>query len=238
MAAHPEPTQRATDAVDHVIHAGDKRLHAILEAPSAPRGAVVLVHGTGLTRHDPGQRATARELHAHGLATLSIDLLDEGERRTPYDLFDVDVQALRLLEASRWLRARQPLGVLPVGYLGRGLGASVALCAAARERASCDAIVVDRGRPDAATFWLSRVACPVLFIVEAGDRVALHRAQDACARMPGETRLVALPHADGGDDASPPAVAAADHAARWFLQNFGDDAQPGPREARSAAPPS
>jgi predicted alpha/beta-hydrolase family hydrolase len=207
--------------VDQVIRAGGTELWAVLDEPDQPLGIVVLVHGTGVTRHDPRHRAIATTLRGHGLATVGIDLLDDAERRDPYDLFDVDLQSLRLVEVSRWVRSHVQATGLPVGHLASGLGASIALCAAARDSTASDAIVIAGGRPDAARFWLSKVSTPTLFIVDASDVATCRRAEDARALVAGESEIVRVRPPDPYLEGASLATLTAREAANWLLQRFG-----------------
>jgi predicted alpha/beta-hydrolase family hydrolase len=208
---------------EQAIHAGGTQLWALLDEPDRPLGIVVLVHGTGVTRHDPRHRAMATTLRGHGLSTVGIDLLDDTERRDPYDLFDVDLQSLRLVEVSRWVRQHLQGAGIPVGYLASGLGSSIALCAAARDSGAANAIVVAGGRPDAARFWLPKVNTPTLFIVDAADEAARYRAEDARARIAGESEVLHVRPTDPYLEGASPATATARMAADWFLQHFGRD---------------
>jgi len=73
-----------------------------------PRGAVgvvVFAHGSGSSRHSPRNQAVARYLNEHGLGTLLLDLLTEGESADPRKVFDIELLAQRLLRARAWLVA-------------------------------------------------------------------------------------------------------------------------------------
>lgn len=66
------------------------------------------------------------------------------------NVFDIDLLARRLVEATSWLR-NQPAGAgLSVGYFGASTGAAAALWAAGEPGADIAAVVSRGGRPDLA----------------------------------------------------------------------------------------
>lgn len=194
------------------------RLRGELALPKKSRALVVFVHGSGTTRHDAHNERVAHTLQKSGCATLLVDLLDDYESRERHNVFDVDMQAQRLVEVVRWLRAAEPrCERLPTGYFGAGVGAGVVLIAAARAPGLVQAIVSRGGRPDTASEWLARVQAPTLFIAdEAGvtpDWVAA--AFDGCA-APKERAFIDSPSHLYKE---PEAIEAlAQQAARWFAR--------------------
>jgi putative phosphoribosyl transferase len=145
--------------------AGGLRLHGALHLPRKAQAMALFVHGSGTTRHDPQNELVARRLQRRGFATLLVDLLEDYETRDRHNVFAVDLQAQRLVDGVRWLRAAEPrCEALPIGYFGTGVGTGVVLVAAARAPELVRAIVSRGGRPDTAAEWLPRVAAPTLFI--------------------------------------------------------------------------
>src|SRR5947207_5831395 len=82
-------------------------IYGDLVVPERARGGVVFAHGSGSSRHSPRNRQVAARLQREGLATLLLDLLTEDEegvdQATGELRFDVDLLAVRLIAAARWL---------------------------------------------------------------------------------------------------------------------------------------
>ena len=178
------------------------------------------MHGSGTTRHDPQNEFVAHRLQRGGLGTLLVDLLEDYETRERHNVFDVDMQAQRLVEVVRWLRAAEPgCERLPTGYFGTGVGAGVVLIAAARAPELVHAVVSRGGRPDTAVEWLPRVKAPTLFIAdEAGvvpDWVAA--AHQACTAEKEMVYVASPSHLYKEPEAI---EAVAQHAERWFARHL------------------
>jgi alpha-beta hydrolase superfamily lysophospholipase len=118
---------------------------------TAPRAAVVLVHGGGEdNRTQPYQNglALARDLVARGFAVLAFDLRNFGESdATPEGSTFGDLEAHDVVGAASAIAARAP--ELPVVGLGCSMGGATVIQAAARG-ARLRAIVVDSTFADAA----------------------------------------------------------------------------------------
>ena len=200
--------------------AGGLRLRGELHLPRNARAAVAFVHGSGTTRHDAQNELVAHRLQRGGLGTLLVDLLADYETRDRHNVFDVDMQAQRLVDVVRWLRAAEPdCERLPVGYFGTGVGAGAVLIAAARAPELVRAVVSRGGRPDTAATWLPHVEAPTLFIADetgvAPDWVDL--AYQAC-KAAKERVLVDSPSHRYLEPAAIEAVA--QHAERWFARHL------------------
>lgn len=195
-------------------------LHGELHLPRKAPAVIVFVHGSGTTRHDPQNEFVAHRLQRRGLGTLLIDLLDDYEARERHNVFDVDMQAQRLVDAVRWLRAVEPhCESVPLGYFGAGVGAGVVLIAAARAPELVSAIVARGGRPDTARDWLARVSAPTLFIADetgaAPDWVAA--AFGACAAEKERVFVDSPSHLYKEPEAI---EAVGHHAERWFARHL------------------
>jgi putative phosphoribosyl transferase len=200
--------------------AGGLHLHGELHLPRKAPAIAVFVHGSGTTRHDPQNEFVAHRLQRHGLGTLLVDLLEDYETRERHNVFDVDMQAQRLVEVVRWLRAAEPgCEQLPIGYFGSGVGAGIALIAAARAPDLVQAVVSRGGRPDTAVEWLPRVKAPTLFIAdEAGvlpDWVGA--ACQACTADKERVYVESPSHLYKEPEAI---EAVASHAERWFARHL------------------
>lgn len=180
---------------DVEIAAAAAQLSGHLTLPENPGGVVVFAHGSGSSRHSPRNRHVARILNRAGLGTLLFDLLtpeEEGDRRL---VFDIELLARRLVEATEWLAGRAETGSLPLGYFGASTGAAAALWAAADSRVDIRAVVSRGGRPDLAAPRLADVHAPTLLIVGGRDSTVLDLNRRARAAMHCPCDLAVVPGA-------------------------------------------
>jgi putative phosphoribosyl transferase len=208
-------------------------LCAELRMAGHPAGIVVLVHGSGITRHDPLNRFVAASLVRAGFAALLVDLLEYCEAHERHNVFDVETQAERLSAVKDWLRSQPATRRLDIGYFGTGVGAGVVLMAAARAAQGVGAIVARGGRPDTALARLYGVEAPTLFIAsETGtDRDWVEAAYRATGAL---KELVYIPGA--GDAFREPGAreAVAQQAWRWFSRHLGAGLEPRIRALETA----
>ncbi|MFP2904011.1 hypothetical protein ACLESD_02840 [Pyxidicoccus sp. 3LFB2] len=215
---------------DVEIGVAGRLLGGQLSVPERASGLVVLAtDGAG----QDGRRSVhvARVLHDAGLATLKLGLRTAEEEMaqewTLREGSNVALVAHRLEVARDWLQRDDALSLLPVGYLGAGLGAAAVLVAAAHQPNGVQAIVTFGGRPDMAGEFLHELRAPTLLLAPANDadRVALNRRVfDAL-----ETRkaLQLIEGASRGFPEDGPLVAAARLASAWFSDCFRAAAGPG-----------
>ena len=168
----------ASVAREVCIAAGPSALRGTLAVPDTLHGIVVFAHGSGSSGHSPRNTHVARLLQHAGLATLLFDLLtpDEEQRDalTGGHRFDIALLSQRLVDVTRWIRACDAIGGLPIGYFGASTGSAAALVAAAELGAQIAAVVSRGGRPDlAGETMLSRVTAPTLLIVGGLDRAVI-----------------------------------------------------------------
>src|SRR5688572_22879410 len=100
-----------------------------LRMAERPAGIVVLVHGSGITRHDSLNRFVAASLVRTGFGALLVDLLEDCKAYERHDVFDVELQVERLIAVKDWLRTQPATRSLDIGYFGTGVGAGVVLMA-------------------------------------------------------------------------------------------------------------
>ncbi|QSQ19806.1 alpha/beta hydrolase [Pyxidicoccus parkwayensis] len=215
---------------DVEIGVAGRLLRGRLSVPERASGLVLLAtDGVGQDSHRSSH--VVRVLHDSALGTLSLELRTAEEELaqewTLREGSNVELVAHRLEVARDWLQRDESLSLLPVGYLGSGLGAAAALVAAAHQPRGVQAIVTFGGRPDMAGEFVSDVRVPTLLLAPAedADRVALHRrvfdslrARKALQLVEGATR---------GFPETAPLVAAARMAAAWFSDCFRAVAGPG-----------
>jgi len=211
--AHPVPD-------DVTIRAGHVQLPGNLTVPRQAHGVVVFAHGSGSGRHSPRNRSVAAALHQAGLGTLLFDLLTGEEARDRANVFDIELLAGRLGDATDWLRTRAEVTELPVGYFGASTGAAAALWAAAARGESVTAVVSRGGRPDLAGSRLAEVTAPTLLVVGGNDPEVLELNRHAQTELRCETDLVVVPGATHLFE-EPGALEAVTDAARdWFVRHL------------------
>jgi putative phosphoribosyl transferase len=193
------------------IPIGPRRVAACLQLAQHARGTVVFVHGSGVDRHDARNQFVADKLRRAGFATVLLDLLEPREALDCHHAFDIELQVARLLEALDRMQRSHPLPG-PLGYFSTGIGAGVALLAAARRPAGVAAIVARNGRPDTALFWLPHVQAPTLLIVDQPDQCN----QLALERLTVDKELAIVPSASHFFREPRALEAVAQHALRWF----------------------
>jgi putative phosphoribosyl transferase len=169
-----------------IIPAGGRALPVALDLRRDDAALVVFVHGSGLDRHDCRTAALASLLYEGGFSTAAIDLLDEHEVLERHNVFDVELQGERLDQALAWLREHFPM---PIGLFGAGVGAGVALVAAAHAEPRARAVVCCNGRPDTASAHMQAVLVPTLLLVAERDPWN----ELALERLGGEKALQVVP---------------------------------------------
>ena len=88
---------RAWATQEIMCHTSSVDLCAVLEETGDPIGTVVLVHGSGITRHDERNRFIASRLTDAGLCVVRLDLLAESEAHDRHNVFDADLVDRRRL---------------------------------------------------------------------------------------------------------------------------------------------
>jgi putative phosphoribosyl transferase len=177
------------------IPSGKWRLSGILHVPTGAEGVVAFAHGSGSGRFSPRNQFVARVLQEAGLATLLLDLLEEGEAEDREKVFDIDLLAERLQSAADWLSWEADTAALRLGYFGASTGAGAALVAAARQPEAVRAVVSRGGRPDLARESLPAVQAPTLLIVGGNDDVVIELNERAFHLLRCPKDLVVIPGA-------------------------------------------
>lgn len=212
-------------ALDPTLKAQEVRIDppgvfAFLGVPAGAKGIVLFAHGSGSGRMSPRNNHVAQELRRAGIATLLLDLLTQAEEADRRNVFDIQLLASRLLEATAWVEDQEPLQGLPIGYFGASTGAGAALVAAAGRR-NLAAVVSRGGRPDLAADSLEQVRAPTLLIVGGADGPVIDLNRSARARMTGaETELVIVPGAGHLFEEPGTLDEVIRHARDWFLTHF------------------
>ncbi len=183
LEAHPRSRERAVDVArvdeDVTIAFDGVRLPGHLCVPDGACGIVLFAHGSGSSRLSPRNVAVAKVLQGAGLGTLLFDLLSADEADVRANVFDIELLAERLVQATLWLRSRDDVGTLPLGYFGASTGAAAALVAAAQCPDDVAAVVSRGGRPDLAGPWLEKVQAPTLLVVGGHDYAVIDLNREA-----------------------------------------------------------
>jgi putative phosphoribosyl transferase len=201
-----------------------RHLAGRLTVPSEAIGVVVFAHGSGSSRHSPRNQFVAARLHQAGLGTLLFDLLTPEEELDRSKVFNVELLARRLVDATAWLRAELDGRDLPVGFFGASTGAAAALGAAAEPDVDVAAVVSRGGRSDLAGRRLASVTAPTLLIVGGRDRSVLDLNRQAQARLLCESRLVVVPGATHLFEEPGTLATVAELARDWFVRHMDADA--------------
>lgn len=198
----------------------ERRLAGTLATPEAPVGLVLFAHGSGSSRLSPRNLMVASRLNEARIATLLFDLLSEAESRDRGNVFDIELLATRLAEATAWARGDANISALPIGFFGASTGAGAALTAAAEDERIA-AIVSRGGRPDlASTKALGKVRAATLLIVGSRDETVLTLNRQALAELKCEARLEIVRGATHLFEEKDALERVADLAADWFARHF------------------
>jgi putative phosphoribosyl transferase len=205
---------------EHVrIPSGSVRLEGELVIPDGAAGIVLFAHGSGSSRLSPRNQFVAETLQKAGIGTLLFDLLTEDEAADRENVFDIDFLARRLVDATKWLRARPRAGAYALGYFGASTGAAAALIAAARDPVIA-AVVSRGGRPDLALPALGEVTAPTLLIVGGADYGVIELNEKAYRLLRGEKSLQIVPGATHLFEEPGTLEQVSELASAWFLRHF------------------
>ena len=216
-----QPPSEAPVGVDSEVDVdvGGLALPGHLTVPLGAVGTVVFAHGSGSSRHSPRNQYVAGQLNDAGLATLTFDLLTDGEARDRRNVFDIGLLASRLGLATDWMAHQHAVAELPVALFGASTGAAAALVAASDPSRPIAAVVSRGGRPDLAGDRLGHVAAPTLLIVGGDDVTVLALNRDAARQLRCEHQLTIVPGATHLFEEPGALEAVASLAADWFVDH-------------------
>lgn len=217
-----------------LIATDDVSLPGTLTVPAGARGVVVFAHGSGSSRLSRRNVAVAQTLVERGCATLLFDLLTPREADDRRNVFDIELLGRRVLGATAWLRQRDEVQGLPIGYFGASTGAAAALVAAAELGDGVAAVVSRGGRPDLAGEALGRVTAPTLLLVGSLDADVLALNRQAQKQLAGESELVVVPGASHLFEEPGKLDEVADAAGAWFAERFAARRAAGPAGTKKA----
>lgn len=200
------------------VLAGSVVLAGHLTVPDSARGIVIFAHGSGSSRKSPRNLAVAQTLNEAGLATLLFDLLSKDEESDRENVFDIELLATRLLDATKWLQQQKGFSEMPIGYFGASTGAAAALWAAVDPGAHAKAVVSRGGRADMAREKLAMLQAPTLLIVGGNDDVVIELNQQAQTQLKCENQLTIIPGASHLFEEPGTLDQVAKLASNWFLK--------------------
>jgi putative phosphoribosyl transferase len=194
---------------------------AELSVPGSALGWVLFAHGSGSSRRSPRNVQVASALNDAGIATVLFDLLTPAEEHDRRNVFDVDLLARRVIDATGWLQGRPETQGLPVGYFGASTGAAAALVAAAELGDAVAAVVSRGGRPDLAGARLAEVRAPTLLVVGGADEVVLDLNRAAAGQLACPHELVVVPRATHLFPEPGALETVCSLASAWFVEHLG-----------------
>jgi len=199
---------------------GPHHLEGLMGIPARPKGLVIFAHGSGSGRFSPRNNHVARRLEAAGFATLLLDLLTADEEAERRNVFDIELLASRLVEATEWAHGTPELSDLPIGYFGASTGGGAALVAASMSPERVSAVVSRGGRPDLAGDALPLVEAPTLLLVGSNDQQVVELNRWAMQRMRCVVEMHVVPGAGHLFEEPGTLDEVVVEAVRWFARHF------------------
>lgn len=151
------------------IKLGVTKLTGNLRISDKEKGLVIFSHGSGSSRMSSRNNFVADLLLKKGFSSLLFDLLTFEEDQVYDNRFNIPLLTDRLVDVTKWIRKKNIVRDLPIGYFGASTGAASALCAASKIPKIIKAVVSRGGRPDLAMESLPYVKAPTLFLVGSLD---------------------------------------------------------------------
>jgi len=219
-------------------------IRGLVTLPDQARGLVLLAQGSAASRPSRRDRPMLEALLEARIGNARLDLItrEEGQvdESTHLLWWDIHFLAGRLVVATDWLARQADTGQFPLGYLGAGASAAVALTAASARSGAIRAVVSRCGRPDLIEPALPTVITPTLLIVDSADRDGLRvnrRAIDTLAAIDKELRIISPAPRSLGERAATEEMArlARDWFVRFLPPQSDHPAAPVPEPGRPSA---
>jgi putative phosphoribosyl transferase len=217
-----DPPSNYLERIDREVDviAGPIRLPGHLMVPAGAAGIVLFAHGSGSSRHSPRNRFVAETLNQAGLGTLLFDLLTPSEELDRTRVFDIELLADRLVQATKWLLTQFETPRVRLGFFGASTGAAAALRSAAELGPDIRAVVSRGGRPDLVGARLAQVQAATLLIVGSHDPQVLELNLEASAQLRCEHRVEVVPGASHLFEEPGTLEMVAELARDWFIVHF------------------
>lgn len=205
-------------------------LEGDLAIPIRAKAIVIFAHGAGSSRYSTRNQYIAKVLNESGFATLLVDLLTVAEKKIDdqgrHLRFDMNLLTNRFMIVTNWVQNEPETSNLKMGYFGASTGAAAAIIAASSYDNSARAIVSRGGRPDlVSNKLLSRLTCPILFIVGGNDSSVLGITADAIKKLSASKHkeLVVIPRAGHLFEEQGKMEQVAQTTVEWFRSYLLDD---------------
>jgi hypothetical protein len=220
MAEQHDPSTSG-DASATQAPASPRPPHGDLVLPAAPIGVVILASNVKDVAHEGPLQGLLAACQKARLATCVVHPIDWEPTHWAAQQTYVHRCVQQVLDAVAWISRSAALSGLPIGYLGRDVGAVAAMHAAAAQPDDVSAVVLLDGVLDAAASdLLARVTAPTL-LIEGSEQSPRHHASGASllchlactheqARVPGVHPL----QTERG------AAESARLACAWFMRHF------------------
>lgn len=174
-------------------------VEGMLTVPPNAAGMVVFAHSRMEACRASHNRHLVGLLAQKNLVVLEVGLL--GAEATagadPAARFESHPAQLtgRLVACAQWARRNQRLRRLPLGFLGFGLGGTVALMAGAALTGALDALVVVDGLPDLVGDRLANILAPTLLLISNTSNIHRRLYEISYTRLRCEKDLEVVPAA-------------------------------------------
>ena len=195
-------------------------LKALLGVPASATGIVIFAHGSGSGRLSPRNNHVAGALRQAGLATLLLDLLRQHEEADRRNVFDIELLATRLTQATHWVARQSATADLIPGYFGASTGAAAALTAASEPDAVVRAVVSRGGRPDLAIDVLPKVRAATLLLVGSLDGPVIGMNRRAYDALKAEKQMIIIEGAGHLFEEPGTLDQVVGHATAWFTRHL------------------
>jgi hypothetical protein len=199
-------------------------IRGTVELPERPAGLVMLAQASAAHHLARRTHLVLDALAEARIAAVRLDLIMPAEGDVAEDTrlawSDIHFLAGRLAIATDWLVQWATTAHLPIGYLGVGANAAVALLAAAARPLLVKAIAACDGRPDLVGPALGSVVTPTLFLVPGDDARGLQINRRALQALGAtEKELQVLSGAEGRHTDRRVGLADAARRSRdWFVR--------------------
>jgi putative phosphoribosyl transferase len=209
-------------------------LNGALAVPEDARGLIIVVTGAVPGDAETALAATiASTLHAHGFATLLLDLLTPEERiaggTVDGEQADVTLLAARLVIATVTKGNDADTHGLPIGYVGAGVSGAAALIAASVRPLEVRAVVSCSAQPEDVEHALTRLRVPTLLVAGSRDPATVAASREMLAELRGARRLSVVRGAGRTFDEPGAARRVAELAAEWLGRHVPAAAGTAPR---------
>lgn len=178
-------------------------LEAKLRLPRRASGLVVIAQARAGSRPTLLQQTLSDGLHAAGLATCIVDLVDASERDAAPATSDLDFLTERLESVMDYLAGDPETWHLPLGVVGIDRAVPAAITLASERPEFIRSIACCCGRPDTARVDFSKLSVPTLLLAPAGSPALLKSHETAFLQLRSTSQLAVVRSGRIAGEASP-----------------------------------